>query len=300
MRSLFEETDEHHISVGDASIFARSGGFGPPLLMLHGFPQTHAMWHQVAPSLMERFTCVMPDLRGYGRSSCPANDAENSTYSKRAMAQDMIALMASLGHTRFAVVGHDRGGRVAYRMALDATDAVSSLTVLDIVPTYAMWHDFTVKLAMKTYHWLFLAQPHPLPEMLIGKSPEAYLDYTIASWTRAKSLVAFHPVALAEYRASYARPDYIHASCNDYRAGQTFDLAADEADRAAGKMIACPTLALWGSAGIPSETDGPLAAWREWCADLRGEGIESGHFIPEENPPGLLKALMPFLDAHGH
>ena len=167
MHRLFPGTHEHRLKTGDVEIFARIGGSGPPLLLLHGFPQTHAMWHRLAPELMRHFTCVMPDLRGYGYSSCPANDPANETYSKRMVARDMLALMQSLGFARFALVGHDRGGRVGYRLALDRPDALSCLALLDIVPTYAMWHNFTVKLAMKTYHWLFLAQPSPLPEMLI-------------------------------------------------------------------------------------------------------------------------------------
>ena len=300
MSTLFPGTREHRFKSGNAEIFARIGGSGPPLLLIHGFPQTHAMWHRVAPALMKHFTCVMPDLRGYGYSSCPPNDTKNEAYSKRAMAKDLVALMASLGHSRFAVVGHDRGGRVAYRMALDQQAAVACLTVLDIVPTYAMWHNFTVKLAMKTYHWLMLAQPHPLPEMLIEPNPVGYLDYTLASWTKAKNLSAFGDDALAEYRLHYATPEHIHATCNDYRAGATCDLAADEADRAAGRKITCPTLAIWGNAGIPSETDGPLETWREWCEHVEGYGVDSGHFIPEENPEALLSSLMPFLSAHAH
>lgn len=295
MSDLFTGTSEHRVRTGGAEIFARVGGEGPPLLLLHGFPQTHAMWHRVAGALMARFTCVMPDLRGYGASSCPDNAVDNSTYSKRAMGEDMIAVMASLGFGRFAVVGHDRGARVAYRMALDHAAAVERLAVLDIVPTYAMWHGFTVRLAMKTYHWLFLAQPVPLPEMLIGKAPRDYLDYTMASWTKARDLSAFAPGAMEAYRTSFARPDNIHAACNDYRAGATFDLAADEADRAAGRRILCPTLALWGTAGIPSETSGPLEAWREWCVLVDGAGVDAGHFIAEENPAGTLAHLLPFL-----
>lgn len=300
MSRLFPGTHELRQKISGVEIFARIGGSGPPLLLVHGFPQTHAMWHKIAPALMQRFTCVMPDLRGYGYSACPANDAKNEAYSKRAMARDLLGLMRGLGHERFAVVGHDRGARVGYRMALDSPEAVNCLTVLDIVPTHAMWHNFTVKLAMKTYHWLFLAQPHPLPEMLIEQNPVGYLDFTIASWTKSKDLSSFDEDALAEYRTHYATPEHIHATCNDYRAGATFDLAADEADRAAGRRIACPTLAVWGNAGIPSETEGPLAAWREWCDQVEGDGIDSGHFVAEENPQATLDALLPFLDAHAH
>lgn len=300
MSKLFPNTREHRIKTGGVEIFARIGGSGPPLLLIHGFPQTHAMWHRVAPELMQRFTCVMPDLRGYGYSSCPPNDAKNEAYSKRVMANDLVALMASLGHSRFAIVGHDRGARVAYRMALDHPDVVSCLTVLDIVPTYAMWHNFTVKLAMKTYHWLMLAQPNPLPEMLIEPNPVGYLDYTLASWTKARDLSSFSEDALAEYRLHYATPEHIHATCNDYRAGATYDLASDEADRAANRKITCPTLAVWGNAGIPNETEGPLETWREWSMTVEGHGVDSGHFIPEENPEAVLAALLPFLSAHAH
>lgn len=295
--SLFPQSREVHVKTADAEIFARIVGDGPPLLLLHGFPQTHVMWHKVAPDLARQFTCVIPDLRGYGRSSCPANSADNFPYSKRAMAQDMQALMAHLGYGPFAVVGHDRGARVAYRLALDAPETVTRLAVLDIVPTYDMWHGFSVKLAMKAYHWLFLAQPAPLPEMLIEKSPEAYLDYTIASWTRDKTLAAFDTLALDDYRVSFARAPYVHASCNDYRAGATYDLAADEDDRAKGRKIACSTLAVWGSAGFPGATTDPLATWQAWCTDVRGTAIDSGHFIPEENPSQLLALLLPFLTA---
>lgn len=300
MSRLFPGTQEHRHLHDGVEIFARVGGSGPPLLLIHGFPQTHAMWHKVAPALMQRFTCVMPDLRGYGYSACPANDAKNEAYSKRAMAQDLIALMKGRGHERFAVVGHDRGARVGYRMALDHPRAVSCLTVLDIVPTHAMWHNFTVRLAMKTYHWLFLAQPHPLPEMLIEPNPVGYLDYTIASWTKSKDLSAFSEEALSEYRLHYATPEHIHATCNDYRAGATYDLAADVVDHAAERKIACPTLVLWGTSGIPSETDGPLETWHAWCESAEGHGIDSGHFVAEENPQATLDALLPFLERHAH
>ncbi len=295
MSNLFPGTREIRFQTGEAEIYTRIGGSGPPLLLIHGFPQTHAMWHRIAPDLMQHFTCVMPDLRGYGYSSCPPNDAANLAYSKRAMANDLVALMASLGHHQYAVVGHDRGARVAYRMALDHPETVSSLTVLDIVPTHAMWTDFTVRLAMKTYHWLFLAQPFPLPEMLIEKAPVGYLDYTIASWTAAGNLSAFDESALAEYRLHYATPEHIHATCNDYRAGATIDFSIDSADVAAGRKIACPTLVLWGNHGIPSETASPLKTWQAWCPEAEGHAIASGHFMAEENPQTVLQALLPFL-----
>lgn len=303
MTNLLPNTREHRANLDGVEIFARIGGKGPPLLLLHGFPQTHAMWHRIAPALMEQFTCVIADLRGYGFSSCPENDRENFAYSKRAMAGDMNRLMESLGYPRFAAVGHDRGARVGYRLALDRPASLRALAVLDIVPTYDMWHNFTGKLAMKTYHWLFLAQPNPLPEMLIEPNPAAYLDYTIASWTKARDLSAFDADALAEYRFHYATPEHVHATCNDYRAGQTYDLAADEADRKAGKKIACPTLVLWGDAGIPAikrgdddiEADDPLKTWRGWCKDVRGAGIDSGHFVAEENPAQTMAHLLPFL-----
>jgi haloacetate dehalogenase len=302
--ALFPETREHRITHDGAELFARVGGKGPPLLLLHGFPQTHANWHTVAPTLMERFTCVLADLRGYGYSSCPPNDASNRPYAKRTMARDAIALMASLGYHRFAAVGHDRGGRVIYRMALDHPDILTCAGLIDIVPTHAMWHGMNQTLAMKVYHWLFLAQPHPLPEMLIERAPIGYLDFTLASWTKRRDLSCFSAEALAEYRLHYATPEHIHATCNDYRAGQTCDLADDEADLAAGRKIRCPVLVISGDAGIPAghcgtvETDDPVSVWRQWCENVEGVAIDSGHFVMEENPEAFLAALLPFLDAH--
>jgi haloacetate dehalogenase len=216
------------------------------------------------------------------------------------MARDVVAVMRALGHERFAVVGHDRGGRVGYRLALDDPGRVERLAVLDIVPTHAMWRGLDAKLAMKVYHWLFLAQPAPLPETLIGDKSDFYLEHTIASWTRDRSLAAFAPEALQHYRASFRQPERVHAACEDYRAGRTCDLDADEADAAAGRRIACPVLALWGAAGIPGagmpdETAGPLDIWRDWAEDVRGAAIQSGHFVCEENPEATLAALLPFL-----
>lgn len=295
MSDLFPHTQEHRVQTGAAEIFARIGGEGPPLLLLHGYPQTHAMWHAVAPALMERYTCIMPDLRGYGLSSCPANAPDNRPYSKRVMAEDMLALMRGLGHERFTIIGHDRGARVSYRLALDHPAAVRSLALLDIMTTYDMWHGFSVALAMKAYHWLLLAQPHPLPEMLIEPAPVGFLDYTLARWTKAKDLSAFAPAALAEYRLHFATPEHIHATCNDYRAGQSIDLADDEADAAAGRKIGCPLLVLWGDSGIPSDMNDLSASWRRWAKEVETGVVAGGHFLPEENPQATLDHLLPFL-----
>lgn len=294
LADLFPGFEARTVATSGADIFLRTGGSGPPLLLVHGYPQTHVMWHKVAPALAERFTLVIPDLRGYGWSSVPRADREHTAYSKRTMAGDLVEAMERLGHVRFDIAGHDRGGRVAYRLALDHPGRIGRIAVLDIVPTYEMWHGFTVKLAMKVYHWLFLAQPEPLPEMLISKAPVEYLDYTLASWTKAKSLAAFDPRALAHYRAFFQVPERIHACCEDYRAGQTVDLAADAADAAAGRRIRSPLLALWGGAGIPGETDGPLDIWRRWATDVTGVAIDSGHFVCEENPQAASAALLDF------
>jgi haloacetate dehalogenase len=291
---LFPGFQSRRFKTRGAEIFARLGGDGPPLVLLHGYPQTHVMWHRMAPRLVEHFTLVMPDLRGYGASSVPADDPEHFTYSKRAMAQDVCDIMDELGHASFFVCGHDRGGRVAYRLALDEPARVSHLCVLDIVPTYEMWHRLTPELAMKVFHWTFLAQPAPWPERMIGADPIAWLDDKIGSWNGTGGLSVFAPEALAHYRAFFSQPERLHATCEDYRAGATYDLRADAADRASDKLISCPTLALWGAAGIPGKTDGPLAIWKTWCKDVRGAPIDCGHFLPEEAPDQTLAALIPF------
>ena len=294
--NLFTGFDSRHFATRDADIFARIGGEGPPLVLLHGYPQTHVMWHRMAPALAARFTLVIPDLRGYGSSSIPGDDADHFSYSKRAMAQDVCDIMDTLGHREFSVCGHDRGGRVAYRLTLDEPERVSRLAVLDIVPTYDMWYRLTPQLAMKTFHWTFLAQPAPWPERMIGADPAGWLEDKVGSWNGSGTTSVFAPEALAHYRAFLTQPDRLHATCEDYRAGATYDLKADETDRAAGRMITCPLLALWGSAGIPGKTDSPLAIWRTWCSDVQGAAINCGHFLPEEAPEETLAALLPFLE----
>jgi haloacetate dehalogenase len=219
-------------------------------------------------------------------------------YSKRAMGGDVIQVLRSLGHDRFAVVGHDRGARVAYRLALDHPEYVKRLALLDIMPTVAMWDGMDAARAMQVYHWTFLAQPAPLPEMLLSCVPREYLDLKLAQWAGGRSLDAFDPRALAHYRAFFAEPVRLHACCEDYRAGATIDVRHDRADLAAGRTIACPTLVLWGDAGIPAASSSPLDVWRATFApQATGQGVASGHFLPEENPQATLAALLPFLTA---
>lgn len=294
---MFEGFTETMISGDGADIFVRIAGSGPPLLLLHGYPQTGAMWAGIAPRLAERFTVVIPDLRGYGRSSAPPNTPDNLSYSKRAMGRDCAAVMQALGHERFHVAGHDRGARVAYRMALDMPERIDRLAVLDIVPVAEVWERMDAAAAMKVYHWLFLAQPAPFPEMLIAADPVMFLDHTIASWTKAQTLDAFDPAALDEYRRAFARPATIGATCNDYRAGSTIDWQLDRDDRNAGHRIAAPTLVLWGYAGIAGEGHDPLAVWRPWCDRLEGHAIDAGHFIVEEAPEATLRSLAGFFEA---
>ena|ERR1700688_1200360 len=287
----------HWIDTSAGKIFARTGGSGQPLLLLHGYTETNVMWHRVARVLAKRFSLVIPDLPGYGWSAIPDANAKHAPYDKRSMAKAMVEVMEKLGAVHFRLAGHDRGGRVAYRLALDHPGRVERMATLDIVPTYDMWHGMDRNMAMKVWHWPFLAQPAPLPEMLIEKAPVAYLEWKLASWTKAKNLSAFDPRALDHYRAAFSDPLRIHAHCEDYRAGYGADLANDEADRANGKTISCPLLALWGSTGIANETDRPLAIWKEWAPQAKGQPIDSGHFLTEENPDATAKALLDFFTA---
>jgi haloacetate dehalogenase len=291
---MFEGFAAQSLQGDGAAIHARIGGEGPPLLLIHGYPQTGAMWNRVAPLLAEHFTVVVPDLRGYGQSDAPESKG-GSAYSKRAMAADMRAIMQELGHARFGVAGHDRGGRVAYRLALDHPDCVSALAVLDILPTIEVWERMDAADALKTYHWLFLAQPNPMPERLIAGDPIFYLDHTLASWTRGTTLAPFSSEALAEYRRSFSRPEHIHAACEDYRAGAGVDRAHDAQDREEGRRIEAPTLVLWGEDGSPATAGDVLDVWRPWCRTVEGAAIPSGHFLAEEAPDAVVAALRAFL-----
>jgi haloacetate dehalogenase len=295
LADLFPGFASRWIDTEAGRIFARVGGSGPPLVLLHGFPQTHVMWHRVAPALAGRFTLVLMDLRGYGWSSMPRSDASHAAYSKRAMAGDVVTVMEALGHVRFGVVAHDRGARVGYRLALDEPGRVSRLALIDIVPTYEMWATMDAGRAMAAYHWMFLAQPDPLPERLIGSMPVAWLEHTLASWTAQKSLDAFDPRALDHYRAAFNDPAHIHALCEDYRAGATIDRAHDAADREAGRRIEVPLLALWGESGFPAHGRSALEVWREWATTVGGRALAAGHFLAEEAPEATAGALLAFL-----
>lgn len=267
--------------VNGVEIAVRRGGEGPPLLLLHGYPQTHAIWHRVAPRLARHYTLVMPDLRGYGDSAKPETDAAHAPYSKRAMAQDMRELMASLGHTRFFVCGHDRGGRVAHRLAVDHPDAVAKLMVLDISPTRTMYERTNMEFATLYYHWFFLIQPAPLPERLIGADPAFYLRWKLDPW-RTAGAGFFDPRALAEYERCFT-PATIHATCEDYRAAASIDLEHDRAD--GDRCIECPVHALWGERGVVHRLYTPLADWQSKArGPVTGTATTGGHYIPEETP----------------
>ncbi|MGZ5185933.1 MAG: alpha/beta fold hydrolase [Caldimonas sp.] len=286
---------------GEVELFARTGGnpAGPPLLLLHGYPQTHAMWQRVAQRLGADFSLVIPDLRGYGDSAKPGPaatpEADHALHSKRAMAADMAALMSGLGHRRFAVAGHDRGGRVAHRLALDHADRVDKLALIDIVPTLDMYERTDMRFASWYYHWFFLTQPAPLPERMIGGDPSFYLRWTLGGWG-AKGLGHIEPEALAEYERSFCRADTIHATCEDYRAAASIDLEHDRASRAANEKIACDLLVLWGEHGVVGRLYEPLALWRARCAGrVEGTAMDAGHFIPEERPDEIAVRLRDFL-----
>ena len=291
MTDLFPGFEERRIAVGEVELFVRIGGDGPPLLLLHGYPQTHACWHRIAPALAASHRVVIPDVRGYGASV--AGTPAGAAMDKRTSAADQLALMAALGHDRFALVGHDRGGRIAYRLALDHPEAVDRLVVLDIVPTSETWDRMGKAEAVRAYHWGFLAQPSPLPERLFGADPDFYVDWTIRSWCADPE--AIDPRAMEAYRAAFRSPEAIHFACEDYRAGATADDALDRADRDAGRRIACPLLSLWGAGPLKMGGSDLAAIWRGWAGDVSGFALPSGPFLQEEVPDAVLAALLPFL-----
>jgi len=276
------------VDTGEAVLRVRQGGSGPPLLLLHGHPQTHMMWHKLAPRLAQDFSVVLADLRGYGESSKPPTAPDHAPYSKRAMARDMVALMQRLGFEQFDVAGHDRGGRCAYRMALDHPERVRKLAVLDIIPTYEAFRRADMRFALGYWHWFFLAQPYPLPERMIGANPDNYY------FRGTRDL--FAPEALADYLRCVHDPATIHAMCEDYRAGATIDYVLDQADYGQ-RRIACPLLALWGSRGQLETWYDVVSIWRDWADDVRGRAIDSGHYLAEEAPDATYAELAAFFGA---
>jgi haloacetate dehalogenase len=287
---FFEGFELFRVDLPEGHLRVRRGGSGPALLMLHGNPQTHAMWHKVAPTLAKRFTVICPDLRGYGGSHMPPATVDHAPYAKRAMARDMIDLMEHLGFDRFDVASHDRGARVAHRLALDFPDHVTKLAVLDIVPTIEHFERADMAFAMGYYHWFWFAQPHPFPENLINAAPEIW--WRAATSREPKGDDFFDPDALADYLDAARRPENIRGMCEDYRAAATIDLVHDRESQAAGRKIACDVLALWGSKGRIGEWYEPLEIWRTYCAGgVTGGPVNSGHYLAEEAPDEVLAAF---------
>jgi haloacetate dehalogenase len=280
------------LPVNGITINLRHGGSGPPLLLLHGFPQTHVIWHKVADELAKHFTLVMPDLRGYGDSSKPAGTPDHGNYSKRVMAQDMVDVMRTLGFNSFHLCGHDRGGRVAHRLALDHPHAVTRLMLIDISPTRTMYEATDMAFATQYYHWFMLIQPAPLPEMLIGGNASFFLKQTLGGW--GSSGASFiEQAAMAEYERCFCTPEAIHGACEDYRAAATVDLEHDRDHEA--KRITSPTHVVWGERGIVGRMFDPIKDWQEKCTQaVTGQRLPAGHFIPEQTPGLLLQEMLRF------
>jgi len=289
---FFEGFALEHIDVTDGRMRLRRGGSGPPLLLLHGNPQTHAMWNAVAPELAKRFTVICPDLRGYGGSLKPPATDDHAPYAKKQMAKDMVEVMAHFGHKRFLVGSHDRGARVAHRLALDYPERVEKLAVLDIVPTIEHFERADMKFGLGYYHWFWFAQPHPFPENLITLDPETWF---MAHTSRGGKPEFYHADAFADYLACARNPEMIRGMCEDYRAAASIDLEHDRASRTAGEKIRCPLLVLWGSKGRIGRWYDPLAIWRQYCAaEVSGGEINSGHYLAEEAPKAVLVRFREF------
>ena len=280
------------LPAGGTTIHLVRGGGGPPLLLLHGHPQTHAIWHRMAATLAQHFTVVATDLRGYGDSGKPQGLPDHSNYSKRTLAQDQVEVMAALGFEAFQVLAHDRGARVAHRMAVDHPDRVRRLAVLDIAPTLAMYEQTNLAFATQYFRWFFLIRPFPFPETLIGADPDLYLRHTLGS--RSAGLGPFSEAAYAEYARCLRDPRTLHGLCEDYRASAGIDLDHDRADRAAGRKVQCPLLVLWGAQGVVGQVVEPLAEWRRVAEDVRGQALPFGHYLPEEAPEAVLAEVLPF------
>jgi haloacetate dehalogenase len=296
MSGWFDGFEADRFTVNGTEIFARFGGdkTKPALLLLHGFPQTHAIWHRAAQHLAQNYFVVMPDLRGYGDSEKAPGLPDHANYSKRTMAQDMVDVMAQLGAPSFYLCGHDRGGRVAHRLAVDHPKRVKKLCVIDIAPTLDMYNATDMTFARYYYHWFHLIQPAPLPETMIGSHPKMYLHAKLGGWG-AGGLNYIEPEALAEYERCFCRAESIHAACEDYRASAGIDLDHDREGRARGAKIACDMLVLWGERGLIEKMFKPLALWQEQCAgQVSGQALPAGHFIPEELHRETADALWSF------
>ncbi|MEM6618203.1 MAG: alpha/beta hydrolase [Pseudomonadota bacterium] len=281
------------VPAGEVTLSVQVAGEGPPILLLHGFPQTHMCWEHVAPALASERRVVVPDLRGYGESDAPPC-ADGTRYAKRVMARDMRALMAALGHDEFDLMGHDRGARVAYRLTLDDPSAVRRLAIVEVIPTVEVWRAIDADLALAMYHWVMMAQPQPVPERMIGADPVAWVDHTLASWTKSKSLAPFSEAALASYRVQMTDPARVAAMCSDYRAGATVDRKIDAADETEGRLITAPMLFLYAAQGFPARSGDPLGTWRRWAPNVRGIELNCGHFAMEETPDAVVGAARDF------
>ena len=289
---MFSGFEKHVADVNGTHINYVRGGNGPALLLLHGHPQTHVIWHKVAEELAQHFTVIAADLRGYGDSGKPVGLADHSNYAKRTMGQDQIDLMKTLGFKQFLLMGHDRGGRTAYRMALDHPEAILKLILLDIAPTLAMYEKTTMVFASAYYHWFFLIRPAPFPETLLSAHPEAYLEHTIGG--RSAGLGPFTTEAYSEYLRCLSDPATVHGICEDYRASASIDLEHERKDLADGRKIECDTLVLWGKHGVIEKCFDPLSEWQHLAKSVTAKALDCGHYIPEEAPEALMAEVMPF------
>jgi len=289
---LYPNFESLRLKVGSVEIAGVRGGSGPPLLLLHGYPQSHLIWHKVAPALADHFTVIATDLRGYGSSSAPPGGPGHALYSKRAMAQDQVGLMAALGYEQFVLCAHDRGARVAHRLCMDHPASVSRLMLLDIAPTLAMYERTSMAFAVAYWHWFFLIQPEPFPETLINGEPDFFLSRLLSPRQAGPS--PFAPDAVAAYAAAMREPARVHAMCEDYRASATVDLEHDRADREAGRRLAMPLRVLWGEHGVVARCFEPLDLWQELAEQASGKALPCGHYVPEEAPEALLEDMLDF------
>jgi len=289
---MFSGCRNFNINVGDYNIVGVTGGHGPALLLLHGYPQTHVMWHKVAPMLMQHHTIIAADLTGYGHSGKPESDDQHRPYSKRSMASDMLQVMTQLGHTQFYVAGHDRGGRVAHRLSVDHPEHVRKLAVLDIAPTREMYANVSDEFARAYWHWYFLIQPAPFPERMILADTDAYLQHKCG--LGGTNIDVFDDAALECYRVAFRNPDTVHAACEDYRAAASIDIEHDNDDDKLDRNVKCPMLVLWGEDGVIERCFAPLSLWRQRAKDVSGHAIPGGHYMAEQYPQRVADELVQF------